>query len=82
MMWGDEKLVSSVLDEFQKTIIDAGEGEKFRVGINHGDSTDANIVGGFRMPYPDHFCIKSIDHRSIKFVTQDNRRWNDSIGGN
>lgn len=38
------KLVTSVLDEFQKTIIDGNEGEKLRMGINHGDFNDGNLV--------------------------------------
>jgi hypothetical protein len=38
------KLVTNVLDEFQKTIIDGNEGEKLRMGINHGDFNDGNLV--------------------------------------
>lgn len=38
-------LVTSVVDEFQKVIIDGKVGEKkFRLGIIHGDYNDANIV--------------------------------------
>lgn len=38
------KLVTNVIDEFQKTIIDGREFEKFRTGINHGDFNDGNLV--------------------------------------
>ena len=38
------KLVSGIIEEFEKTIIDGKEGEKFRWGINHADFNDANIV--------------------------------------
>jgi hypothetical protein len=38
------KLVTNVIDEFQKTIIDGKEFEKFRMGINHGDFNDGNLV--------------------------------------
>ncbi len=38
------KLVTNVIDEFQKTIIDGREFEKFRMGINHGDFNDGNLV--------------------------------------
>ena len=38
------KLVTSVLDEFDKIIIKGKVGEKFRCGIIHGDFNDANIV--------------------------------------
>ena len=38
------KLVTNVLDEFQKIIIEEKEGEKLRMGINHGDFNDGNLV--------------------------------------
>eukprot|EP00804_Cyclotella_cryptica_P009540 CCRYP_006254-RB/>CCRYP_006254-RB protein AED:0.05 eAED:0.05 QI:307/1/1/1/0.33/0/4/670/323 len=38
------KLVSSVIDTFRKVILEGGEGNKFRLGINHGDFSDANII--------------------------------------
>jgi Ser/Thr protein kinase RdoA (MazF antagonist) len=38
------KLVTNVIDEFQKTIIEGKECEKFRMGINHGDLNDGNLV--------------------------------------
>ena len=38
------KLVTSVLDEFDKIIIKGKVGDKFRCGIIHGDFNDANIV--------------------------------------
>jgi hypothetical protein len=41
------KLVTSVLDEFQKTMIEEKEGEKLRMGINHGDFNDGNLVSLF-----------------------------------
>mmetsp|Transcript_19519 Transcript_19519/g.34277 ORF Transcript_19519/g.34277 Transcript_19519/m.34277 type:complete len:104 (+) Transcript_19519:587-898(+) len=40
------KLVSSVIDAFQETIIEGKEGEKFRMGLIHGDFNDANIIIG------------------------------------
>ncbi|KAL7539812.1 hypothetical protein ACHAXR_009618 [Thalassiosira sp. AJA248-18] len=40
------KLVLSVIDSFQKTILEGKEGEKFRKGIIHGDFNDANIIIG------------------------------------
>jgi Ser/Thr protein kinase RdoA (MazF antagonist) len=41
------KLVTSVLDEFQKTMKEEKEGEKLRMGINHGDFNDGNLVSLF-----------------------------------
>lgn len=38
------KLVTNVIDEFQKTIIEGNECKKFRWGINHGDFNDGNLV--------------------------------------
>lgn len=38
------QLVSNVIDEFEKIILDGKEGEKFRMGMLHGDFNDANIV--------------------------------------
>ena len=38
------KLVTSVIDTFEKVIVEGKEGEKFRMGIIHGDFNDANIV--------------------------------------
>ncbi|KAL3800538.1 hypothetical protein ACHAW5_001997 [Stephanodiscus triporus] len=40
------KLVTSVLDEFQKTIVEGKEGEKLRMGIIHGDFNDGNLIIG------------------------------------
>eukprot|EP00581_Thalassiosira_minuscula_P028445 CAMPEP_0183753832 /NCGR_PEP_ID=MMETSP0739-20130205/3190_1 /TAXON_ID=385413 /ORGANISM="Thalassiosira miniscula, Strain CCMP1093" /LENGTH=660 /DNA_ID=CAMNT_0025990403 /DNA_START=61 /DNA_END=2043 /DNA_ORIENTATION=- len=40
------KLVTSIIDEFEKTIIEGKEGDNFRIGINHGDFNDANIIIG------------------------------------
>ncbi|KAL7542805.1 hypothetical protein ACHAWF_015072 [Thalassiosira exigua] len=37
-------LVTGVMDAFEKTILEGKEGEKFRMGINHGDFNDANII--------------------------------------
>lgn len=41
-----KQLVTNVLDAFQKTIIDGKEGEKLRMGINHGDFNDGNLIVG------------------------------------
>ena len=38
------QLVTSVIDSFRKVILDGGEGKRFRMGINHGDWNDANII--------------------------------------
>ena len=38
------KLVESILDAFQKEIIDSKVGESFRKGVNHADYNDANIL--------------------------------------
>jgi Ser/Thr protein kinase RdoA (MazF antagonist) len=38
------ELVTSVIDTFRQVIVEGGEGEKFRMGINHGDFNDANII--------------------------------------
>eukprot|EP00571_Detonula_confervacea_P004752 CAMPEP_0172313434 /NCGR_PEP_ID=MMETSP1058-20130122/20163_1 /TAXON_ID=83371 /ORGANISM="Detonula confervacea, Strain CCMP 353" /LENGTH=646 /DNA_ID=CAMNT_0013027081 /DNA_START=23 /DNA_END=1959 /DNA_ORIENTATION=- len=38
------KLVSNVIDGFEKAMIEGKEGEKLRMGINHGDFNDANII--------------------------------------
>lgn len=38
------KLVTSVIDTFREVIIDGGECKKFRMGVNHGDFNDANII--------------------------------------
>ena len=38
------KLVTSVIDTFREMIIDGGECKKFRMGVNHGDFNDANII--------------------------------------
>lgn len=40
------KLVTSVIDTFRQVIIDGVEGDKFRMGINHADFNDANIIVG------------------------------------
>lgn len=37
-------LVTSVIDSFREVILDGGEGKKFRMGINHADFNDANII--------------------------------------
>ena len=37
-------LVVSILDAFQRDIIDSGDSAKFRVGVNQGDYNDANIL--------------------------------------
>ena len=37
-------LVTSVLDSFEKTFVDGNEGDNLRMGINHGDFNDGNIV--------------------------------------
>ena len=39
-------LVTSIIDSFKKEIIESGEGEKFRMSINHADFNDANIIVG------------------------------------
>ena len=39
-------LTTSVIDSFKKEIIESGEGEKLRMGINHADFNDANIIVG------------------------------------
>lgn len=38
------RLVESILDHFQKEILDQGVHEMFRTGVNHGDFNDANII--------------------------------------
>ena len=38
-------MVTSVLESFRTVIVEGNEGSKFRMGINHGDFNDANIVG-------------------------------------
>lgn len=38
------KLITSIIESFKKDIIDSGEGEKFRMGMNHADYNDANII--------------------------------------
>lgn len=38
------QLVTSVIDTFREVMIDGGEGKKLRMGINHGDFNDANII--------------------------------------
>ena len=38
------KLVSGIIEAFEKTIIEGKESDKFRMGINHADFNDANIV--------------------------------------
>jgi len=50
------KLVTSVLDEFDKIIIKGKVGEKFRCGIIHGDFNDANIVSSMLL-CPDFFFV-------------------------
>ena len=40
------KLVTSIIDSFKKEIIESGEGDKFRMSINHADFNDANIIVG------------------------------------
>jgi len=37
-------LVLSVLDAFQKELLDSGDNTQMRVGVNHGDYNDANIM--------------------------------------
>ena len=37
-------LVSSIVHTFKKEIVESGEGDKFRMGINHADFNDANII--------------------------------------
>ncbi|KAK1745171.1 inosine triphosphate pyrophosphatase [Skeletonema marinoi] len=37
-------LVTSIIASFKKEIIESGEGEKFRMSINHADFNDANII--------------------------------------
>lgn len=39
-------LVTSVIDTFRKVILEGGNGDKFRMAINHGDFNDANIIVG------------------------------------
>ena len=39
-----QKLLSSIIHSFRRTILDEKEGENFRKGINHGDYNDANII--------------------------------------
>ena len=41
---GRRKLVTSIIDSFKKEIIESGEGDKFRMSINHADFNDANII--------------------------------------
>jgi Ser/Thr protein kinase RdoA (MazF antagonist) len=38
--------VESIIDMFQSQIIDSGVASSFRIGINHGDFNDANILIG------------------------------------
>lgn len=38
------KLVTSILDSFENTFVKGNEGDKLRMGINHGDFNDGNIV--------------------------------------
>jgi len=38
------KLIISIVDSFKKEIIESGEGDKFRMSINHADFNDANII--------------------------------------
>lgn len=40
------QLVESIIDTFQSQIIDSGLASTFRIGINHGDFNDANILIG------------------------------------
>ena len=37
-------LVLSIIDAFQRDIVDSGDCSQFRVGVNHGDYNDANIL--------------------------------------
>ncbi|KAL7565318.1 hypothetical protein ACA910_014603 [Epithemia clementina (nom. ined.)] len=37
-------LVVSILDAFKRDIIDSGDYKEFRLGVNHGDYNDANIL--------------------------------------
>lgn len=41
-----KQLVTNVLDKFQKTLIGGKEDEKLRMGINHGDFNDGNLIVG------------------------------------
>ncbi|KAL3762654.1 hypothetical protein ACHAWU_001599 [Discostella pseudostelligera] len=43
------KLVTNVIDEFQRTIVVGEEWKKFRMGINHGDFNDGNLIIGSDM---------------------------------
>jgi len=38
------KLVSGVISSFKKSFVDRNEGDAFRMGINHGDFNDGNII--------------------------------------
>lgn len=38
------EMVASVLESFKTVIVEGNEGSKFRMGINHGDFNDANII--------------------------------------
>lgn len=43
----DEKrrgLILSIIDAFEREIINSGDAADFRVGVNHGDFNDANIL--------------------------------------
>lgn len=43
----DEKrraMILSIIDAFEQEIIDSGDAAEFRVGVNHGDFNDANIL--------------------------------------
>lgn len=37
-------LVVSVIDAFQRDVLDSGAADRFRKGVNHGDFNDANIL--------------------------------------
>ena len=58
------KLVTSVLDSFEKKFVEGNEGDKLRMGINHGDFNDGNIVSNV------HFKLRTIlHHKSFLGIT-------------
>ena len=76
------KLVSSVIDAFQETIIEGKEGEKFRMGLIHGDFNDANIVSEvYLRRYLDPLFHRTKKPPRCQIPSQtDNWRWNESFG--
>ena len=37
-------MILSIIDAFEQSIVNSGDSAEFRVGVNHGDFNDANIL--------------------------------------